>query len=134
MFERMHELFGILNARRRRRGSIDFDLPEAEVMLDEAGLVEAIVAAERNIAHRIIEEFMLLANETVAELSRQAACPASTACTKSRTRSRSSSSTSSSAGFGYSLARAARAPFDRGTSSGCSSGFMARPRSGRLPS
>jgi len=67
MFERMRELFDILNARRRRRGSIDFDLPEPEVLLDESGLIENIVAAERNIAHRIIEEFMLLANETVAQ-------------------------------------------------------------------
>jgi ribonuclease R len=66
MFERMHELFGILNARRRRRGSIDFDLQESEIVLDEEGLVEAIVASERNVAHRIIEEFMLAANETVA--------------------------------------------------------------------
>jgi ribonuclease R len=67
MFERMRALFEILNARRRRRGSIDFDLPEAEVLMDEEGLIENIVAAERNVAHRIIEEFMLLANETVAE-------------------------------------------------------------------
>jgi ribonuclease R len=66
MFERMFELFEILNARRRRRGSIDFDLKEAEIILDDEGMVEAIVAAERNVAHRIIEEFMLLANETVA--------------------------------------------------------------------
>ena len=66
MFERMHELFEILNARRRRRGSIDFDLQESQIVLDEAGLVEAIVASERNVAHRLIEEFMLLANETVA--------------------------------------------------------------------
>src|SRR6185436_15170042 len=56
----------ILNARRRRRGSIDFDLKESEIVLDDAGMVEAIVAAERNVAHRLIEEFMLLANETVA--------------------------------------------------------------------
>src|SRR5688572_27005653 len=66
MFELMHELFDILNQRRRRRGSIDFDLPEAEVILSDAGQIEAIVASERNVAHRIIEEFMLLANETVA--------------------------------------------------------------------
>jgi ribonuclease R len=65
-FEMMAELFHILNARRKRRGSIDFDLPEAEVLLDEAGRVESIVEAERNIAHKLIEEFMLLANETVA--------------------------------------------------------------------
>ena len=66
MFELMGELFEVLNARRRRRGSIDFDLPEAEVILSELGQIEDIVALERNVAHRLIEEFMLLANETVA--------------------------------------------------------------------
>src|SRR5262245_56131481 len=66
MFEHMRELFHILNDARRRRGSIDFDLNEAEVVMDDAGRVEAIIALERNIAHRLIEEFMLLANETVA--------------------------------------------------------------------
>ncbi len=66
-FELMRELFDILNGRRRRRGSIDFDLKEPEVILDDAGRVEEIIAAERNIAHHIIEEFMLLANETVAQ-------------------------------------------------------------------
>jgi ribonuclease R len=66
LFELMRELFEILNARRRRRGSIDFDLPETEVILSEYGEIEAIIPAERNIAHRLIEEFMLLANETVA--------------------------------------------------------------------
>jgi ribonuclease R len=66
MFETMAALYEVLHRRRRRRGSIDFDLPEPEVVLDEAGLIEEIVAAERNVAHRLIEEFMLLANETVA--------------------------------------------------------------------
>jgi ribonuclease R len=66
MFELMHELFEILLARRRRRGAIDFDLPETEVILSEFGEIEAIIPSERNVAHRIIEEFMLLANETVA--------------------------------------------------------------------
>jgi len=66
MFELMRELFEILHQRRRRRGSIDFDLPEAEVKLSSEGRIESIIASERNIAHRIIEEFMLLANETVA--------------------------------------------------------------------
>jgi ribonuclease R len=65
--ETMHELFEVLRARRRRRGSIDFDLPEPEVHLDAQGLVDDIVASERNVAHRLIEEFMLLANETVAQ-------------------------------------------------------------------
>jgi ribonuclease R len=67
MFELMHELFGILHARRRRRGSIDFDLPEPEVLMDASGEIENIIAAERNVAHRLIEEFMLAANETVAD-------------------------------------------------------------------
>ena len=66
IFETMHELFEILHARRRRRGSVDFDLPETEVVLSELGEIEAIIPSERNVAHRIIEEFMLLANETVA--------------------------------------------------------------------
>jgi len=66
MFELMRELFGVLNDARRRRGSIDFDLNEAEVVVDEGGMVEAIIALQRNVAHRLIEEFMLLANETVA--------------------------------------------------------------------
>ena len=66
MFDLMHELFQILHDARRRRGSIDFDLNEAEVVVDEGGVVEAIIALRRNVAHRLIEEFMLLANETVA--------------------------------------------------------------------
>jgi ribonuclease R len=66
MFELMHQLFEILNARRRRRGAIDFDLPETEVVLSEFGEIQAIIPSERNVAHRLIEEFMLLANETVA--------------------------------------------------------------------
>lgn len=76
VFELMHELFEVLNARRRRRGSIDFDLPEAEVVVDDEGAIENIVAAERNVAHRIIEEFMLLANETVAAHLEAAGMPA----------------------------------------------------------
>jgi ribonuclease R len=67
MFEAMRELFDILNGRRHRRGSIDFDLKEPEIVLDDQGMVEDIIALERNIAHRIIEEFMLVANETVAQ-------------------------------------------------------------------
>jgi ribonuclease R len=66
MFELMQQLFHVLNDARRRRGSIDFDLNEAEVVMDDAGRVESIIALERNVAHRLIEEFMLLANETVA--------------------------------------------------------------------
>src|SRR5207247_2675251 len=56
--------------------SIDFDLNEAEVVMDEAGRVEAITALERNVAHRLIEEFMLLANETVASYLEAQGAPA----------------------------------------------------------
>jgi ribonuclease R len=76
LFEAMHGLFKILNDRRRRRGSIDFDLPEPEVVLDAEGLIRDIVVAERNVAHRLIEEFMLLANETVAAHLDDAEMPA----------------------------------------------------------
>jgi ribonuclease R len=75
LFESMRDLFEILNKRRHRRGSIDFDLKEPEIVLDDQGMVEEIVAAERNIAHRIIEEFMLLANETVAQHLDESATP-----------------------------------------------------------
>jgi ribonuclease R len=67
LFRDMRDLFEILNKRRRRRGSIDFDLKEPEIVLDDEGMVAAIIALERNVAHRIIEEFMLVANETVAQ-------------------------------------------------------------------
>ena len=67
LFESMRELFEILNKRRHRRGSIDFDLKEPELVLDDEGMVKAIIALERNVAHRLIEEFMLVANETVAQ-------------------------------------------------------------------
>jgi ribonuclease R len=76
MFELMRELFVVLNAARRRRGSIDFDLNEAEVIIDEGGMVEAIIALQRNVAHRLIEEFMLLANETVASYLEGQSAPA----------------------------------------------------------
>jgi ribonuclease R len=76
MFEQMHELFQILNDARRRRGSIDFDLNEAEVIISEGGEVEAIIALQRNVAHRLIEEFMLLANETVASYLEAQEAPA----------------------------------------------------------
>jgi len=65
-FRVMAELAGILNAKRRRRGTIDFDLPEPEILLDLQGGTLGIVPLRRNAAHRIIEEFMLAANEAVA--------------------------------------------------------------------
>lgn len=65
-FMLMAELMERLNKMRRARGSIDFDLPEPEVIVDILGQTQAIIKAERNKAHRLIEEFMLAANETVA--------------------------------------------------------------------
>ncbi len=68
-FERMRDLALILNRKRERRGSIDFDLPEPVIEFDEFGLMKSITRSERNIAHRLIEEFMLSANECVALVS-----------------------------------------------------------------
>ncbi len=65
-FEMMRDLALILNHKRERRGSIDFDLPEPVIEFDELGLMKSITRSERNIAHRLIEEFMLSANECVA--------------------------------------------------------------------
>jgi ribonuclease R len=65
-FELMRDLALILNRKRERRGSIDFDLPEPVIEFDEHGLMKSITRSERNIAHRLIEEFMLSANESVA--------------------------------------------------------------------
>src|SRR5580700_6613394 len=65
-FELMRDLALVLNRKRQRRGSIDFDLPEPVIEFDEFGLMKSITRSERNIAHRLIEEFMLSANECVA--------------------------------------------------------------------
>ena len=62
----MRDLALILNARRERLGSIDFDLPEPVIEFDPTGQMMGMVRSERNIAHRLIEEFMLTANQAVA--------------------------------------------------------------------
>lgn len=67
MFELMEELSGILRVKRKQRGSIDFDFPETKMVLDEKGKPIEIKPYDRNVATKIIEDFMLLANETVAE-------------------------------------------------------------------
>ncbi len=67
MFEMMAELAGILREKRHKRGSIDFDFPETKMVLDKDGKPIAVKPYERNVATKIIEDFMLLANETVAE-------------------------------------------------------------------
>jgi ribonuclease R len=66
LFEQMRDLALILRHKRERRGSIDFDLPEPVIEFDENGLMKSITRSQRNIAHRLIEEFMLSANECVA--------------------------------------------------------------------
>jgi ribonuclease R len=71
VFELMRELAMILNRKRERRGAIDFDLPEPVIEFDEFGLMRAITRSERNVAHRLIEEFMLAANECVASYLEQ---------------------------------------------------------------
>ena len=67
MFDLMKELADILRERRKKRGSIDFDFPESKIILDEKGRPVDIKPYERNAATKIIEDFMLMANETIAE-------------------------------------------------------------------
>lgn len=67
MFDLMKELADILREKRRQRGAIDFDFPESKIVLDEMGRPVEIRPYERNAATRMIEDFMLLANETIAE-------------------------------------------------------------------
>lgn len=67
MFEMMEHVAGILRKKRMKRGSIDFDFPETKIILDEAGNPIEIKPYERNVATKMIEDFMLIANETVAQ-------------------------------------------------------------------
>lgn len=67
MFEQMEELAALLRRKRHKRGSIDFDFAESKILLDEKGRPVEIKPSERNVATRMIEDFMLLANETVAQ-------------------------------------------------------------------
>ncbi|MDY0405155.1 ribonuclease R [Virgibacillus sp. 179-BFC.A HS] len=67
LFERMEKLAAILRKKRMDRGAIDFDFKEAQVIVDEKGKAMDVVIRERSVAERLIEEFMLAANETVAE-------------------------------------------------------------------
>ena len=75
-FDAMSELAKAIRHRRMRRGSLDFDLPEPEILLDICGEPEAVLRSERNFAHMIIEDFMIAANEAVADemSARQAPC------------------------------------------------------------
>src|ERR1039457_2095471 len=74
-FELMQELALVLNRKRVRRGSIDFDLPEPLIEFDEWGAMTGVTRAPRNIAHSLIEEFMLAANESVASHLESAGIP-----------------------------------------------------------
>src|SRR5712671_6572230 len=74
-FDLMYELAQILNRKRVKRGSIDFDLPEPVIEFDYFGLMKSVSPSERNWAHRLIEEFMLAANETVASHLEQRGVP-----------------------------------------------------------
>lgn len=67
MFEDMEKLSGILREKRRQRGSIDFEMPECKIKVDENGKPLDIVPYDRNVATKMIEDFMLMANETVAQ-------------------------------------------------------------------
>ena len=67
MFEQMEELASILRKKRKKRGSIDFDFPETKILIDKEGHPVEIKPYDRNVATKIIEDFMLVANETVAQ-------------------------------------------------------------------
>ena len=75
MFFQMEELSALLRKRRKKRGAIDFDFPESKIELDENGKPVRIYPYEQNVATRIIEDFMLAANETVAQEYAQAGIP-----------------------------------------------------------
>lgn len=75
MFFQMEELSALLRKRRKKRGAIDFDFPESKIELDENGKPVKIYPYEQNVATRIIEDFMLAANETVAQEYAQAGIP-----------------------------------------------------------
>jgi ribonuclease R len=67
LFEQMEKLAAVLNGKRMGRGAIDFDFKEAKVLVNDTGEVQDVVLRERSVGERLIEEFMLAANETVAE-------------------------------------------------------------------
>ncbi len=102
-FERMYELALKLNAKRHRRGSIDFDLPEPVIEFDPSGNMQSIVRSERGWAHRLIEEFMLSANECVATWIEKNAIPSVYRIHEMPDPKRIQDFEETASGFGYSL-------------------------------
>ena len=102
-FEQMYELALKLNAKRNRRGSIDFDLPEPVIEFDPQGNMESIVKSERGWAHRLIEEFMLSANECVATWIEKNAIPGIYRIHEAPDPKRILDFEETASGFGYSL-------------------------------
>ena len=99
----MYELALKLNAKRHRRGSIDFDLPEPVIEFDPDGNMESIVRSERGWAHRLIEEFMLSANECVATWIESNAIPGIYRIHEMPDPKRILDFEETASGFGYSL-------------------------------
>jgi ribonuclease R len=134
-FELMRDLATILNRKRERRGSIDFDLPEPVIEFDEFGLMRSITRSERNIAHRLIEEFMLSANECVAHYLEHKVMPSLYRIHEKPDPKRVYEFESIAAAFGYSLGVGAL-PIQRfqfKTDRRASYGTGKRPREVELP-
>jgi ribonuclease R len=102
-FERMYELARLLHKKRQRRGSIDFDLPEPVIAFDSQGAMQSIVRSERSWANRLIEEFMLSANECVASWLQNLDVPSLYRIHEKPEPRRVVEFESVAAGFGYSL-------------------------------
>jgi len=102
-FDQMYELALKLNAKRHRRGSIDFDLPEPVIAFDPEGNMESIVRSQRGWAHRLIEEFMLSANECVATWIESNAVPSLYRIHETPDPKRIVDFEETASGFGYSL-------------------------------
>jgi ribonuclease R len=102
-FEQMYELALKLNAKRNRRGSIDFDLPEPVIAFDPEGNMQSIVRSQRGWAHRLIEEFMLSANECVARWIESNAIPGIFRIHEMPDPKRILDFEETASGFGYSL-------------------------------
>jgi ribonuclease R len=102
-FERMYELARLLHKKRQRRGSIDFDLPEPVIEFNSQGAMQSIVRSERSWANRLIEEFMLSANECVASWLQNLDVPSLYRIHEKPEARRVAEFESVAAGFGYSL-------------------------------